>query len=139
MERLPPIATASRTAARTSSSNWRHSHRRSRILFGLRHTPAGGNNSSPGGFASTTLRPGLTAQEIAASFRGFSAYINDADLLAGMAPQQQATYRGLQAELTAMDARIQKLSAASSETGAAADWRDLGQSLFNLKEFIYVR
>jgi hypothetical protein len=114
---------------------------RSSVLFGLRHSPAGGGNKF---FAGQILRAqlydrALEAAQIAASFRGFTTYLNESDLLAGMDPQQHGAYKALQTELAAIDARIQKLTASVSEQGPAADWRDLGQSLFNLKEFIYVR
>ena len=59
--------------------------------------------------------------------------------LAGMSLQRQSAYRALRAELATIDAQAQKLTASEAEHGPASDWRDLGQSLFNLKEFIYVR
>ncbi len=52
---------------------------------------------------------------------------------------QVSTYHALRAELTTIDAQVQKLGASEDEHGPEANWRDLGQSLFNLKEFIYVR
>ena len=70
------------------------------MLFGLRHSPAGGNKFFTGRILRAQLYDrALDAQQVAASFRGFSDFVSEDELLAGLSPEQQSTYRALRAEL----------------------------------------
>lgn len=62
----------------------------SQVLFGLRHTPSGGNRFLKGTIASAKLfATALTAQQVAASASAPGTYLTEADLLQHLAPEQR--------------------------------------------------
>ena len=112
----------------------------SQIVFGLRHSPAGGNKHLRGRiFRAQLYDRALSAEEIAASARAMPSGPTTEEILTSLEAQERQEYdRCLQAvkELQAAAGRLEQESSTGDPLQA---YTDLALALFNLKEFIYVR
>ncbi len=112
----------------------------SHIVFGLRHSPEGGNKHFSGRLIAGRLYDrALSAEQAAVAAQSLGTAISEAQLLAALNAEQQSEYRRLTAELAKLNAELQRLESANTSFDPRRAWHDLAQSLFNLKEFSYVR
>ncbi|HUF62194.1 MAG TPA: DUF1553 domain-containing protein [Verrucomicrobiales bacterium] len=109
------------------------------IVLGMRHSPA-----APGKlFAGRILRArvfdrALSPEEVAASADGGKSWSGQR-LAAAMTQDERLRSENLEQELTICRAEGERMRRELGEdTGPGGEWRDLAQSLFNLKEFIYL-
>ncbi|MEZ5299891.1 MAG: DUF1553 domain-containing protein [Verrucomicrobiales bacterium] len=113
------------------------------IVFGLRHgTGAAGNRLLRGKILRAQLYDrALSENEIAASASASGIVaIPEADVIAALGEGGQASHAGLAMRIEALRQRAADLAkAADYEPSEARVWQDLAQSIFNLKEFIYLR
>lgn len=114
---------------------------KSEILFGLRHgTGPGGNRMLQGRVYRARLYDrALGAEEIASTSRLESSVITEAEVMGSLSAAGRERAEDLRAQLEAAQARRAQLGEQESASGPEAGWRSLAQSLFNLKEFIYLR
>lgn len=109
----------------------------SQILFGLRHSPAGGNRYFKGRILEARLYDrSLGADEVNASFSGNGKFVSQRTILAELNKEQLATLNRMQMELAEVKKREVELPDSADENQV---WTDLGHAIFNLKEFIYLR
>ena len=112
----------------------------SQVVFGLRHSPAGGNKHLRGRiFRAQLYDRALSPQEIAASSRALPTGPTTETILTSLDARERQEYdRRLQAvkELQAAAGRLEQESSTGDPLQA---YTDLALALFNLKEFIYVR
>jgi hypothetical protein len=78
----------------------------------------------------------LSAEELAASFRGDANFVSAIDQLAAMTPTEKADQERLQRELEQAEKILEALQ---NEKGLPSGWADLAHAVFNLKEFVYIR
>ena len=78
----------------------------------------------------------LTPDEVRSAANGGRKYVTDEQVLAALSERERNRVMTLQAEIAAAEARLVQLGVA---VPAGQEWTDLAHSLFNLKEFIYVR
>lgn len=111
---------------------------RSQVLFGLRHgTSVTGNRTLRGRILSAGLYDrALSADEVAAAAEASLQHVSDEQLVAELSDPQRRRWNQLQSSL---GAARQQLDALGSPPAANQPYRDLAHSLYNLKEFIYVR
>ena len=115
----------------------RYESGKTQVVFGLRHgTGVGGNRMLRGRiFEAKLYDRALTEHEIAASAAGVR-FVTEKQVLAALTPAKKS-------ELKRLDSEIARLNAQRDERGQPAGenqpWIDLAHSLFNLKEFIYLR
>ena len=81
----------------------------------------------------------LRADEVAASAGENPSYVSERDLLAKLSEEHRAEKNSLEGELKALEKRRAELAGAGEARQPGDFWRDLAQSMFNLKEFIYIR
>ena len=113
---------------------------KSRILFGLRHSPANDGKLLRGKVLEARFYDrALSAEEVAASAASLGEFLTTAQLLAAVSPERQAAVAKAQAEIRAAEEGLQKLALPEWEADPGRKWRDLAQSLFSWKEFLYVR
>jgi hypothetical protein len=110
------------------------------VVFGLRHSPAGGNKMLRGRILRARLYDrALSRAEIAASSKLESALASDDDLLAGLPENDRASVQRMREELRGLNTKLADLRQTTAGSGPEAAWSSLAQSLVNLKEFIYLR
>ena len=111
------------------------------ILFGCRHLPAGGNRLLAGRILKARLYDrALTAEEVAASAGGDSDFVSDREIVGRLSDESRAETERLEREIERLEKRREKLAGPAPGSRNPGDlWRDLAQSIFNLKEFIYIR
>jgi len=114
---------------------------RSEILFGLRHgTSAGGNRVLQGRIYRARLYDrALSAEEIAASSRLEGTVVTEGEVLASLSAAERDRVAGLRARSAEAQKHLQELRDIERGGGPDFGWKCLAQSLFNLKEFIYLR
>ena len=113
---------------------------RSQILFGLRHSPPGGNKFFKGSiFQAQLWDRALTREQVAACARRQVRYLSADALLAALPEPDKAEYGRLCDELTEIEHQLRQLAPRLAPSDPRRAWQDLAQSIFNLKEFIYVR
>ena len=114
---------------------------KSEVLFGLRHgTSAGGNKVLQGRIYRARLYDrALSADEVAASSKLESSVVTEGNVIASLSREQQAQLTDLRAQLDAAQRKLSELQENERATGPEAAWKSYAQSLFNLKEFIYLR
>ncbi len=109
----------------------------SQILFGNRHGTPDESRLLKGSIARARLYDrALSAEELAASFRGDATFVSTIDRLAAMTPDEMAALKQLQGELEQAE---KALKALQNEKGLPSGWADLAHAVFNLKEFVYIR
>jgi cytochrome c553 len=113
---------------------------RCNVVFGLRHSPAGGNKMLRGRILRARLYDrALSDAEISASAKLEAALPTDEDLLALLDESERKTVRHAREELSELNLKLTELRQATAHVGPEAAWQSLAQSLVNLKEFIYLR
>ena len=111
------------------------------ICFGIRHTPAGGNRMLAGRILDAQIyNQALTADQIVALASGNSDFIPEKLVMAALTMQQQQMVANLQQAVVSNRDTLSSLGAdiAPQEFETRA-WQDFAQSLFNFKEFIFIR
>ena len=115
----------------------------SHVVFGLRHSPPGGNKMLKGRIARAQLYDrALSAEEVAASAGTHAEEVPEADVIAALDRPERAEFDRLKQEMISftLTAERQRLETPRDEaSGPSQRWGDLGHALFNLKEFLYVR
>lgn len=108
------------------------------VVFGIRHgTSAGSNRMLKGRILDATLYDrALTADEVLASATGDHFYISAAKVLAAMTPAQKQRVEDLNQAIRTLETELDSLGRPVSANQAYADF---ALSIFNMKEFIYVR
>lgn len=108
------------------------------LVFGLRHgAGAGGNRMLQGRILDATLYDrALTPDEVLASATGDHRYISEAMIITAMTPAQKQQVEELNQAIRLLETELASLGTSVSASQAYAD---LVLSIFNMKEFIYVR
>lgn len=108
------------------------------VLFGMRHgKTASGNRMLHGRILHARLyNRTLTADEVMAAASGSSASISHQQITNAMSVEERKRRDELQIRLGILR---DELKASSGSVAANQHWIDLAHSLFNMKEFIYVR
>ncbi|MGK0261375.1 MAG: hypothetical protein ACI8UD_000007 [Planctomycetota bacterium] len=111
------------------------------VLFGLRHSPANGGKYLHGRLLRARLYGrALTQIEVEASFRKERQWLGDAQVLAAMTTSQRNQHARIGARIEELARQIAKIDdPRQRDEGPQRAWQDLAQSLFNFKEFLYVR
>jgi len=110
------------------------------VIFGLRHSPAGGNKMLRGRILRARLYDrALSDAEVSASAKTEAALPGDEDLLAALDDNERNVVRHAREELSDLNLKLTEIREATSHAGPEAAWQSLAQSLVNLKEFIYLR
>ncbi|MDP7050443.1 MAG: hypothetical protein QF600_00810, partial [Verrucomicrobiota bacterium] len=111
----------------------------SEVILGLRHgTSADSGRLLAGKILKARLYDrALKADEVLASFGGNPNYISEQELLGALTEAQRNDLKALEVEGKTLNQQLNALK----KLGATAPnpWRDLAQSMFNLKEFIYLQ
>jgi hypothetical protein len=113
----------------------------SHVLFGLRHSPSGGNKMLKGKILQAQLYDrALSAEEIAASAAAFSGSVTDEQVLAALSPAARTEHDRLTREIAALGAELKRYEPRDQwKSDPVRRWQDLAHAIFSLKEFIYVR
>jgi hypothetical protein len=113
----------------------------SEVLFGLRHgTSPGGNRLLQGRIYRARLHDrALSAEQVAAGSQLESSFVTEGDVIASLSPERQEALVQLRAQREAAQKGLQGLREIDRGGGPGAVWKSFAQSLFNLKEFIYLR
>ncbi len=114
----------------------------SHVVFGLRHSPLGGNKMLTGRILRAALYDrALDAAEVAATAANTpSGYITDAQILAALLQDERSEVGRLRVEIEALGATLRRRASPDDERPESIRRRqDLAHALFNLKEFIYLR
>jgi hypothetical protein len=110
------------------------------VVFGLRHSPAGGNKMLRGKILRARLYDrALSSAEIAASSKLEAAVPSDEDLLAALMEDERTAVQRMRGELHDLNTKLAELRQTTAASGPESAWSSLAQSLVNLKEFIYLR
>lgn len=113
------------------------------VLVGLRHGDAlGGNRSLRGRVSEIRVYDrALDDVEVAARAREALGRITRSQVLAAMSDGERGAWAKMQRDVKAAELRRSQLLTGISSSRSAEDlaWIDLAHSLFNMKEFIYVR
>jgi hypothetical protein len=111
------------------------------VLFGLRHSPANDSKHLRGRVLRARLYDrALTPAEVDASFHMERQWIGDAQILAAMTTSQRNQHARIGARIEELAHQLAEIEdPRQRRTGSRQAWQDLAQSLFNFKEFLYVR
>jgi hypothetical protein len=94
-------------AAYRASASATFEAKQSQVVFGLRHSPAGGNKHLAARIdRARRYHRALTASEVAAVAGIASTYVSDEELVARLTPPQQARRQELQRQLAAVTSKI---------------------------------
>lgn len=112
----------------------------SHIVFGLRHSPAGGNKLLKGRILQAQIYDrALAAEEVAASVAVHGS-ISEEQTLAALPKESRAEYDRLQNEIARLKAELKPYEPQDAwRPDPLRRWQELAQSIFSLKEFIYLR
>ena len=111
----------------------------SELLMGCRHGGPSGNRLLKGRILRARLYDrALTAKEISRTSRIEQANVSDKEVMAAISSADQARIASLQSQMKDLDAQISSIraTAISSELDS---WAALAQSLFSLKQMIYLK
>lgn len=113
----------------------------SEILFGCRHGKGGGSRMLSGRILRARLYDRvLKDAEIDASRHAEQSIVTDRDVLAALEQAERTKVQQLQTEQARLLPNIHELEAQIAQTSSAhSAWASLALSLFNLKEFVYLR
>ncbi|MCA9104885.1 MAG: DUF1553 domain-containing protein, partial [Planctomycetales bacterium] len=117
-----------------------HAAGTTRVLLGLRHSPAGGNRLLRGTILSAALFDhDLSAEEVSRRQQLGPSHVTRSQLLAAMSPADREQWQLLSKRQDEAEARLSELrSAAGGTIDPADDWAQLALTLLNLKELMYV-
>ena len=110
------------------------------VVFGLRHGTPDGNKLLDGRILDAKLYDkALTRDEIEAIAAGHSGFIPEKLVLAELSVDDRERVSRLRLEIGALSASLAELSEKYTERDLdTLVWREFAQSLFNLKEFIFL-
>ncbi len=109
----------------------------SHILFGLRHSPAGGGKLLRGKILQARLYDrALRPDEIAATAGNLRDEVSEAEILAALPAETRAECERLTREIADLDA---SRPARIDSEDSILRWQELAHSMINLKEFIYIK
>jgi hypothetical protein len=113
----------------------------SHVVFGMRHSPAGGNKMLKGRILQAQLYDrALSAEEISAVALAAPGYVSDTQVLAAFTNEQRSEHARLAKEVTEFEQRLQSYEPLDQwRPDPIRRWQDLAHALFNFKEFIYLR
>jgi hypothetical protein len=113
---------------------------KSEVLFGLRHgTGAGGNRMLQGRIYRARLYDrALSPGEVAKTCLLESTVTED-DVIAALSDEARTRLSGLRAQSEDAKKQCDQVREVERGTGPDFAWKSLAQSIFNLKEFIYLR
>ncbi len=110
------------------------------VTFGLRHLPATGNRFLKGRILQARLYDrALSAEEVVAVANQDFRFVPMQVILAELTSTQREEYEQLIADIDQRESEQQQLSPIGNEAGPERVWQEVAMTLFNLKEFIYVR
>ena len=96
----------------------------SQIVFGLRHSPVGGNRLLAGAIAGAQVYDrALTAEAVAASAATAPSFVSPAELAASLTEQERTTRQRLTAQIAAISQRREQLKPLSNLHRGAANAR----------------
>lgn len=109
----------------------------SQIVFGIRHgTRVGSGRMLEGRILEAKLYDrALSEEEVSAAMTG-RRFISDREVLAALTDAERTKIDELQTSIQGLSTSLQQFG---PKPGARQAWTDLAHSIFNLKEFIYVR
>jgi len=111
------------------------------ILLGCRHTPPGANKQLAGRILEAKVYDrALRPEEVEAVYHNTHTYITDSELLRNLSETDQSKHEAITHDLIQVREEIAKQERElPGPQGPGRAWQDLAQSIFNLKEFIYIR
>ena len=111
------------------------------VVFGLRHGSPDGNKLLDGRILDAKLYDkALTRDEIEAIAAGHSGFIPEKLVLAELSDDNRERVARLRLEIGSLSSTLAELSEKYTERDLdTLVWREFAQSLFNLKEFIFIR
>lgn len=114
---------------------------KSQVLLGCRHGSPSGNRGLRARIERARLYDrALTAAEITQTSRMEVSTIRESDILAALTASQRQQLAQLQAKREAMNQALEATrNSISSDDPQIQAWASLAQSIFNMKEFIYLR
>lgn len=111
---------------------------RSEVIMGMRHgkTAAGGRMFRGRLLDARLFDRALTPDEVRSAANGGKRYVTKNQIYAALQPWQSVAITQHEIQISAL---THKLKQVGTPVPAGQEWTDLVHSLFNLKEFIYVR
>src|SRR4029078_2238236 len=111
------------------------------VLFGLRHgTSAGGNRMLQGRIYRARLYDrALSPAEVARTSLLESPAVSEDEVIAALTEEERATLSRLRSQDVEAKKQLEQVREVERGTGPDFAWKSLAQSIFNLKEFIYLR
>jgi hypothetical protein len=114
---------------------------KSHVLFGLRHSP-----SSPGRhlqgriFEARLYDRALTAEEVSQSAATLGTSIDEKLILEQLGTEEKTKVTSISTEIQKLESSLAELGNPQEwESGPNQRWQDFAHSLFNFKEFIYLK
>ena len=110
------------------------------VVLGLRHSSGGPSGRLLKGAISraSLYDRALSAEEILISSRGEGSFVSDGEILEELDDRQRAERSRLLQTIALAESELAELTK-EGMTDELLPWTDLAHSLFNLKEFIYLR
>lgn len=110
------------------------------IGLGIRHLPAGGNRLLNGKiFRAQLYDRALTAEEVEASYHGFSAAVTTAAVMATLSDVDRAQLERWQAELKQLQIDLKRFEGMPRKYKPENAWGEVARAMFSLKEFIFIQ
>lgn len=110
------------------------------VGFGIRHLPAGGNRMLAGRILRAQLYDrALTADEIQATSQSAPYFVTETQVLAAISEADRATVAHERQQIRALELEIESLGPVPERGDQRAAWKELAQTLFTFKEFLYVK
>jgi hypothetical protein len=110
------------------------------VLFGLRHSPPGGNRFLQGKILRAQLFDrALEALEVMAIVSGDPHFVSRKEMLAALTEEERQQHAAFEEMQQAVQAELANIPAEDLNADPSKPWHDLALILFNLKEFIYLR
>jgi Protein of unknown function (DUF1553)/Protein of unknown function (DUF1549)/Concanavalin A-like lectin/glucanases superfamily/Planctomycete cytochrome C len=111
------------------------------VLFGLRHSPSTTGRHLQGKiFEARLYDRALSSDEVAASFASFGLFVSDTQVMAKLTDDERKKIDSIDQELKQLQQALGTLgNLGDSEPNPQRRWQDFAQSLFNVKEFIYLK
>ena len=110
------------------------------VLFGLRHGKPSGDRLLKGRILEARLYDrALSADEVAAVAAVKTDFISKRNLLSVMTEEERENEGRWERRLAVIEAELAEVESLAPKNGESEVWTDLALSIFNMKEFIYVR
>ena len=109
------------------------------VVFGLRHSPARPDRMLRGKLFSARLyNRALSAEEVGIAAGGGGNYVSRQQVIESLSQAQRNELASLEDTITTLEEELAATRTIGSGNPQDA-WRDLAQSIFSMKEFIYLR